>query len=243
MLKFEDFRIDCNNKPLFSGLNFAIESKAITSIVGPSGSGKTTILKSIIRMLDDQPEFKVSGSIIYDSLSICDSSLDKYLLRRKIGLVFQKPTIFPGTIYRNVIFGVNHLKSFNKKVGIQIAEKALREAYLWDEVKDRLFSPAHKLSLGQQQRMAIARTLAIGCEVLLMDEPTSSLDVLSSQKIEELMLHLAKEKTVILVTHNMSQAKKLSNSVILLDSQLKGSGIKILQSKDAIEGLEGHFFE
>jgi len=187
-------------------------SNQVTAFIGPSGCGKTTFLRSLNRMHDLTPEAEVSGQALLDGEDVYAPGVDPVVIRRKIGMVFQKPTPFPTkSIYDNVAAGLA-LVGINKKSFLDdVVERALRNAALWDEVKDRLRSPGGSLSGGQQQRLSIARALAIEPEVLLMDEPTSSLDPNSTFRIEELIQELKKQVTIVIVTHNMQQAQRVSD--------------------------------
>ncbi len=192
-------------------VNLDIQANKITSFIGPSGCGKSTLLKSINRMNDLVPGCKITGDILLDDTSIYgDINVD--LLRTKVGMVFQKPNLFPKSIYENIAFGPRTLGIKDKHQLDSIVESSLISANIWDETKDRLKSNALKLSGGQQQRLCIARALAVNPEVLLMDEPTSALDPISSAKIEELAMELKKDYTIVIVTHNMSQAVRISDN-------------------------------
>jgi phosphate transport system ATP-binding protein len=183
----------------------------VTALIGPSGCGKSTLLRCLNRMNDLIPHSRVEGQIFLDGQDICDPSVDVVALRRDIGMVFQKPNPFPKSIFENVAYGlrVNGMK--NKAFVAERVEKSLQEAALWDEVKDRLYESALGLSGGQQQRLCIARAMAVEPEVLLMDEPASALDPIATQKIEELIHKLKKTYTIIIVTHNMQQAARVSD--------------------------------
>ena len=188
-----------------------IKKNKITAFIGPSGCGKTTLLKSINRMNDLIDTCKIEGEILLEEENIYSvKNLEQF--RKRVGMVFQKPNPFPMSIYDNVAFGPR-AHGINQKQELDaIVEKALKDAAIWDEVKDRLHKSALSLSGGQQQRICIARTLAINPEVILMDEPTSALDPISTMKIEELILKLKKEYTVVIVTHNMQQAARISDT-------------------------------
>lgn len=192
-------------------VNLDIQENKITSFIGPSGCGKSTLLKSINRMNDLVPSCKITGDILLDDTSIYgDINVD--LLRTRVGMVFQKPNLFPKSIYENIAFGPRTLGIKDKHQLDSIVESSLISANIWNETKDRLKSNALKLSGGQQQRLCIARALAVNPEVLLMDEPTSALDPISSAKIEELTMELKKDYTIVIVTHNMSQAVRISDN-------------------------------
>ncbi len=183
----------------------------VTALIGPSGCGKSTYLRCLNRMNDLISGIKVKGQVILDTEDIYDPSLDVVTLRRRVGMVFQKPNPFPKSIFENVAYGlkVNGVKDTAKIT--EIVEKSLKQAAIWDEVKDRLNESALGLSGGQQQRLCIARALAVGPEVLLMDEPASALDPIATQKIEELIGELSSKLTIIIVTHNMQQAARVSD--------------------------------
>ena len=193
------------------GVNMDIQEKAITAFIGPSGCGKSTFLKTLNRMNDLVDNVRITGTVEIDGEDIYKKGIDTTILRKKIGMVFQQPNPFPMSIYDNIAYGprVHGLK--NKHELDRIVEESLRGAAIWDEVKDRLKKSALGLSGGQQQRICIARALAVEPEVLLMDEPTSALDPISTGKIEELMEDLKKKYTVVVVTHNMQQAVRVSD--------------------------------
>lgn len=192
-------------------VNIDIPEKSITALIGPSGCGKSTFLKTLDRMNDLIPSVKVTGDIRYKGTDIFSPSVDVNDLRRQIGMVFQKPNPFPMSIYDNIAYGPRTHGTTNKAKLDEIVETSLRGAAIWDEVKDRLKKSALSLSGGQQQRLCIARALAVEPEVLLMDEPTSALDPISTSKIEELANELKSKYTIIIVTHNMQQAVRISD--------------------------------
>ena len=188
-----------------------IPEKQVTALIGPSGCGKSTFLKTLDRMNDLVPGIKITGSIQYRGIEIYDPSVDVTWLRKQIGMVFQKPNPFPMSIYDNIAYGPRTHGIHNKKQLDEIVEKSLRGAAIWDEVKDRLKKSALSLSGGQQQRICIARALAVEPDVLLMDEATSALDPISTSKIEDLIAELKKSYTIVIVTHNMQQATRVSD--------------------------------
>lgn len=192
-------------------IHIQIPEKSITAFIGPSGCGKSTFLKSLNRMNDLIPSVKITGDVKYKEKDIYGSSVDVNELRREIGMVFQKPNPFPMSIYDNVAYGPRTHGIKSKAKLDDIVEQSLRDAAIWDEVKDRLKKNALGLSGGQQQRLCIARALAVKPAVLLMDEPTSALDPISTSKIEELTLKLKEDYTIIMVTHNMQQAVRISD--------------------------------
>lgn len=192
-------------------INLEIREKEVTAIIGPSGCGKSTYLKTLNRMVELVPIVRTSGTILYNNRSIFDSKLQVEHLRTRVGMVFQKPNPFPKSIYENIAYGPKIHGIRNKMILDEIVERSLRDAYIWDEVKDRLHESAYGLSGGQQQRLCIARCLAIEPEVILMDEPTSALDPKSTLKVEELIRELKDKYSIVIVTHNMQQAARISD--------------------------------
>lgn len=207
----QDLCLWYGNTQALHHINMEIPEKSITALIGPSGCGKSTFLKTMNRMNDLIPGVKVSGTIAYNGKNIFDPSVDVNMLRKEVGMVFQKPNPFPMSIYDNVAYGPRTHGITNRAKLDEIVERSLRDAAIWDEVKDRLKKSALGLSGGQQQRLCIARALAVEPAVLLMDEPTSALDPISTSKIEELALALKKKYTIIMVTHNMQQAARISD--------------------------------
>ena len=193
-------------------ISIAIPEKSITALIGPSGCGKSTFLKTLNRMNDLIPIVKITGKVTYKGRNIFDKDVDVNGLRRDVGMVFQKPNPFPMSIYDNIAYGPRTHGITNRVRLDEIVEQALRGAAIWDEVKDRLKKNALGLSGGQQQRLCIARALAVEPKVLLMDEPTSALDPISTSRIEELALQLKEKYTIIMVTHNMQQAVRISDN-------------------------------
>lgn len=192
-------------------VSITIPEKSITAFIGPSGCGKSTFLKTLNRMNDLIPSVRITGEVCYNGQNIYDSSVDVNELRREIGMVFQKPNPFPMSIYDNIAYGPR-THGIKSKVKLdEIVEQSLRDAAIWDEVKDRLKKNALGMSGGQQQRLCIARALAVKPKILLMDEPTSALDPISTSRIEELAIQLKKNYTIIMVTHNMQQAVRISD--------------------------------
>ena len=210
-------KISIKNMDLYYGdfhalkkVDLEIQEKEITAFIGPSGCGKSTLLKSLNRMNDLIPGCKITGDITLDGEDIY-GNMNVNLLRKRVGMVFQKPNPFPMSIYDNIAYGPRTHGIRSKKKLDEIVERSLRDAAIWDEVKDRLKKSALGMSGGQQQRLCIARALAVQPEVLLMDEPTSALDPISTSKIEELALELKKDYTIVIVTHNMQQATRISD--------------------------------
>lgn len=192
-------------------INIEIREKAITAFIGPSGCGKSTFLKTLNRMNDLIPDVKITGDIRYENSDIFSKEVDVNQLRKEIGMVFQKPNPFPMSIYDNIAYGPRTHGITNKVKLDEIVEGALRDAAIWDEVKDRLKKNALGMSGGQQQRLCIARALAVQPKILLMDEPTSALDPISTSRIEELVMELKEKYTIVMVTHNMQQAVRVSD--------------------------------
>jgi phosphate transport system ATP-binding protein len=213
-----DSRVIIENLNVYFGSNhvlinvtFPIKANSITAIIGPSGCGKSTFIRCLDRMNDIIPSARVTGKIILDGVDIYDPSYEPYELRKKVGMVFQKPNPFPKSIYENLAFGLRIHGVRKKEMIERRVIEALKSAALWDEVKDRLHESAFSLSGGQQQRLCIARTLAIQPEVILFDEPCSALDPISTGKIEDLMVSLKEKYTLAIVTHNMQQAARISD--------------------------------
>jgi len=199
------------NKIALSKINLNIEKQIVTALIGPSGCGKSTFIRTLNRMNDIIPNTRIEGRVMLDGRDIYRDDIDVWDLRRRVGMVFQKSNPFPKTIFENVAYGLRINGMKNKKDIAEVVEKALRCATLWDEVKDDLDKSALELSGGQQQKLCIARALAIEPEVILFDEPCSALDPISTAKIEELIQDLKKEYTIVIVTHNMQQAARISD--------------------------------
>jgi phosphate transport system ATP-binding protein len=219
VIQLERVRLSYSGKTVIDTASCTVRKNAVTAVVGPSGSGKSTLLRTLCRMNDRVPGFQVEGKVVVLGRDLNDPALNVYELRKQVGMVFQKPCVFPKSIYENVIFGLKYHASPNGKGFPERSEQALRDVFLWDEVKDRLDDPAHTLSQGQQQRLAMARTLAVDPEILLMDEPTSALDPKSSRAIEDLILSLKDRHTLVLVTHNVDQAERVAEDLICVDDK------------------------
>ncbi|MGB4439656.1 MAG: phosphate ABC transporter ATP-binding protein PstB [Sedimentibacter sp.] len=220
-MKVENLNFHYGSVKALSNINMNIEEKKITSLIGPSGCGKSTFIRTLNRMNDLIDGTKAEGKIIFDGQNILDDDIDIAELRKKVGMVFQKPNPFPKSIYENVIYGPKRHEKLNKSQLDEIVEQSLIKAALWKEVKDKLNASAFVLSGGQQQRMCIARCLAMQPEVILLDEPTSALDPIATMKIEELLNELKKDYTVVIVTHSMGQATRISdNTGFLLNGEL-----------------------
>lgn len=211
IIETKDLKLWYGDHQVLKGITMDIPEHQITALIGPSGCGKSTFLKTLNRMNDLVENVRITGEVKYDGKDIFSSNANVNELRKEIGMVFQKPNPFPMSIYDNVAFGPR-THGIRSKVKLdEIVERSLRDAALWDEVKDRLKTSALGMSGGQQQRLCIARALAINPEVILMDEPTSALDPISTSKIEDLAVELKKDYTVIMVTHNMQQAARISD--------------------------------
>jgi phosphate transport system ATP-binding protein len=206
-----DLNLFYGPKQALQSISLDIAERQVTAFIGPSGCGKSTYLRTLNRMNDLIPGVRITGSIMMDDVDIYQKGLDVVELRKRVGMVFQKSNPFPKTIWENVAYGPKILGNRNKARLNELVEKSLRQAALWDEVKDRLHHSAMGLSGGQQQRLCIARALAVEPEVLLMDEPASALDPISTAKIEELIFQLKEAYTIIIVTHNMQQAARVSD--------------------------------
>ncbi|RFU66021.1 phosphate ABC transporter ATP-binding protein PstB [Peribacillus glennii] len=209
--KTKELNLWYGDNQALKNINLEIIENEVTAIIGPSGCGKSTYIKTLNRMIELIPGVRTAGEISYRGRNILDKSYEVEELRTKVGMVFQKPNPFPKSIYENVVYGPRIHGIRDKKILNEIAEKSLRGAAIWDEVKDRLNQNAYGLSGGQQQRLCIARCLAIEPDVILMDEPTSALDPISTLKVEELMQELKKSYSIIIVTHNMQQAARISD--------------------------------
>ena len=211
IITVKDLCLWYGNHQALKNINIDIPEKSITALIGPSGCGKSTFLKTLNRMNDLIPGVKIEGQVCYKEQDIFEPSMDVNELRREIGMVFQKPNPFPMSIYDNTAYGPRTHGMKNRARLDDVVERSLRDAAIWDEVKDRLKKNALGLSGGQQQRLCIARALAVQPEVLLMDEPTSALDPISTSKIEELAMELKEKYTIVIVTHNMQQAVRISD--------------------------------
>ena len=212
IITVEDLCLWYGSSQALKNINIEIEPHSITALIGPSGCGKSTFLKTLNRMNDLIPGVKITGTVNYNGIDVYAPSTDVCELRREVGMVFQKPNPFPMSIYDNVAYGPRTHGVTSKAKLDDIVERSLRGAAIWDEVKDRLKKSALGLSGGQQQRLCIARALAVEPNVLLMDEPTSALDPISTSKIEELAMELKNKYTIIIVTHNMQQAVRISDN-------------------------------
>ncbi|MEM1952748.1 MAG: phosphate ABC transporter ATP-binding protein PstB [Candidatus Caldarchaeum sp.] len=235
VIEVKNLVVKYGNKYAIKDINLKFERSQITAIIGPSGCGKSTFLRCLNRMNDLIPEAKVEGKVFYRGIDIYSDSVDPVAVRTVVGMVFQRPNPFPMSIFNNVSFGlkVNGVK-FTKQEMYEKVKDALIKAALWDEVKDRLDAPAYSLSGGQQQRLCIARALAVDPDVILLDEPTVSLDPISTAKIEQLLRQICNEYTIIIVTHNMQQAARVSDytAVMMPDEQMIGRLIEFGPTKE-----------
>ncbi len=237
-LALQEGRLSAHNLQVYYGDFLAIRSvdldialRRITAIIGPSGCGKSTLLRAFNRMNDFIPTARVEGEIRFRGQNIYNPAVDPTALRRRIGMVFQKPNPFPKSIYENIAWGA-HINGFRGNPD-ELVETCLRKAALWDEVKDKLDQSGLSLSGGQQQRLCLARALAVGPEVILMDEPCSALDPIATLKIEDLMRELAANYTIVIVTHNMQQAARVSDftAMMMMDDQRAGSVIEFDETR------------
>lgn len=211
-IRVKDLNLYYGELHALKNIGIDISEKKVTALIGPSGCGKSTFIKTLNRMNDLVPGVKIEGEVLLDGENIYSRGVDVTLLRKRVGMVFQKPNPFPMSVYDNIAYGPRIHGTKSRRKLDEIVEQSLRGAALWDEIKDRLKKNAIGLSGGQQQRLCIARALAVEPEVLLMDEPTSSLDPISTMKIEDLISTLKNQYTIVIVTHNMQQAARISDS-------------------------------
>ncbi len=214
-LAAKKLNLSFGNKQILKNVNIAFAEKEITSLIGPSGCGKSTLLRSFNRMHDLSPDAKIDGLLSIDNTSLYDPKTPVTEIRKRIGMVFQKPNPLPKSIYENMAYGLR-IHNYDKSEIPDRIEQALKDSYIWEEVKDDLKKPAVRLSGGQQQRLCIARTVVLRPEVILMDEPCSALDPISTRKIEDLTLKLKEDFTIVIVTHSMSQAQRVSDKVAFM---------------------------
>lgn len=247
-LEVKDLKLFYGDHAALNGINMSILKRHVTAFIGPSGCGKSTLLRCFNRMNDLIEDARIEGQILLDGEDIYDRSIDIAALRRRIGMVFQKPNPFPKSVYENVAYGLRIQGIKDSRVLDEAVEKSLRAAALWNEVKDRLHDNALGLSGGQQQRLVIARAIAIEPEVLLLDEPASALDPISTLKIEELIYELKSKFTIIIVTHNMQQAARVSdytafmymgNLIEVSDTDTLFTNPSMKQTEDYITGRYG----
>lgn len=215
-LRIEDMSVSYGEKVTLKNISLEIPKNAVTAIIGPSGCGKSTFIRCLNRMNDLIPDFRLTGRVIYKGMDIYSSGVDVISLRRQIGMVFQKPNPFPKSVYENIAYGLRIQGVRDKRRLDHVVEQSLKKAALWEEIKDSLHSSALSLSGGQQQRLCIARALAVEPEIILFDEPCSALDPIATAKIEDLIMELRENYTVIIVTHNMQQAARVSEYTAFL---------------------------
>lgn len=227
ILQTRSLSVRAGPRMLLQDVTLSIPEREVFGIIGPSGAGKSTLLRCLNRLVELSPGLSVSGEVAFHGAPIYSPEVDADALRARIGMLFQQPVVFPRSIYQNVIFGMKHLGRVPRSGWKAAAEQALCDAALWDEVKDRLHHPAKCLSVGQQQRLCLARTLATGPEVILMDEPTSALDPRSAESIEQLIHQLKASCTLVLVTHNLDQLRRLANTAARIETR---SGIGTITS-------------
>ena len=221
VFELEDVQVCYGSNPAVAGVSFELYKNEITAFIGPSGCGKSTLIRCLNRMNDLIPTASIRGRVLYHGVDLYGDGVDPVQVRKRIGMVFQKPNPFPKSIYDNVAFGPRVL-GMPKDQMDEIVERSLVKAALWDEVKDRLKTNAFGMSGGQQQRLCIARALAIDPDVILMDEPASALDPISTAAIEDLMLELVEQYSIVVVTHNMQQAARVSNRTAFFNVDLDG---------------------
>ena len=229
VLETRNLTVTASGKTILRDIAFSVQRHQIVGIIGSSGAGKSTLLKSLNRLLELNPQYRVSGDVLLAGQSIHAPEMDADELRARIGIIFQQPAIFPKSIFQNVIFGTRHQRKVSHQDWPEVVERALVEAALWNEVKDRLKDSALRLSVGQQQRLCLARALAVDPEVILMDEPTSALDPKSTEAIEELILRLKNTRSIVLVTHNLGQARRVADWLTCISvrdgaGEIAGSG-------------------
>ncbi len=215
-IKTDNLKVNFGKKDVLKGISIEIPEKSVVAIIGPSGCGKSTFLRSLNRMNDFVREVKVEGKVFLDGKNIYDSDVNVFELRKRVGMVFQKPNPFPKSIFENVAYGLRIHGIKDKKLIYQRVEESLKDANLWEEVKDKLFDSAFSLSGGQQQRLCTARALAVEPEVLLMDEPASALDPIATNRLEHLIEKLKEKYTIVIVTHNIQQAARVSDYTAFL---------------------------
>jgi phosphate transport system ATP-binding protein len=231
-IEVKDYGFYYGTNKVLSDISMDIPENSITALIGPSGCGKSTFLRTFNRMNDLLPGTKVDGDIVIDGMDIYKDNIDVVELRKRIGMVFQRPNPFPKTIYDNIVYGPRLHRKYTKSELDDIVESSLKKAALWDEVKEKLNTNALDLSGGQQQRLCIARVLAVESEIILMDEPASALDPISTQKIEDLIDELKQSYTIVIVTHNMQQAARVSQKTAFLLMESFGTPATLVEYDD-----------
>jgi phosphate transport system ATP-binding protein len=228
LLAARNLGVSCGRRPLLSGIDLELAPRQTLAVLGPSGAGKTTLLRCFNRLVELTPGLAVRGEVVLHGESIYRRGVDADALRERIGMIFQQPVVFPGSIFANVVFAVRRTGRVARRRWPELVERVLRQTALWPEVEHRLDEPAASLSVGQQQRLCLARVLAGDPEVLLLDEPTSALDPRSTEAIEELLAQLKERCSLIVVTHNPAQARRLADSAAFLAQ--RGEGGEIVES-------------
>jgi len=228
LITVENLSVKIGSATILDNVSLKVAPRTVFGLVGPSGAGKSTLLRCLNRLIEMTPHARVTGQIRYHGSDIFQSDIDADALRARIGMIFQQPVVFPTSIERNVLFGIRRLRRLSRSDARDLVERSLGEAALWNEVKDRLGAPGLALSIGQQQRLCLARALATDPEVILMDEPTSALDARSSEAIEALILRLKAERTIVLVTHNLEQARRVTDWIACLCTEPGGG--RVLES-------------
>lgn len=211
LLDVREIQVRTGSKVILRDTSFTLEQGEVFGLIGPSGAGKSTLLRCLNRLNDLVPGLQVQGDVLLHGQSVYSAGGDVNTLRTRVGMLFQQPVVFPETIAENVLFGARRVRSLSSSERSSLVESSLREVALWEEVRDRLHCPATVLSVGQQQRLCLARALAVGPEVILMDEPTSALDPKSTAAIEELVLRLKERLAIVIVTHNIAQARRVTD--------------------------------
>ncbi len=228
-LQVKEISVAVNGREVLKKVSTAAQDRKILAIIGPSGSGKSTLMRAMNRTLEMIPGARMTaGTIMFRTDNLCSSVVDQRLVRKRIGMVQQKPVAFPMSIRENVLFGARFHRSISRREADEVVETSLQQSGLWNEVKDRLHDPASRLSIGQLQRLCIARTLANGPELLLMDEPCSALDPISTATIEEMVMTLKQSLPVVIVTHNLAQARRISDQCLFLSD-----GVAVEQGETA----------
>ncbi len=215
-IKTKDLRLKFGDKEILKGISIDIPENSVVAVIGPSGCGKSTFVRSLNRMNDFIKDVKISGKVYLDGKDIYEQNVNVFELRKRVGMIFQKPNPFPKSIYENIAYGLKIHGIKDRRIIQQTVEESLKDANLWEEVKDKLFESAFSISGGQQQRLCTARALAIKPEVILMDEPASALDPIATNKLEHLIEKLKKDYTIVIVTHNIQQAARISDYTAFL---------------------------
>ncbi|MGF1657363.1 MAG: phosphate ABC transporter ATP-binding protein [Verrucomicrobiales bacterium] len=230
ILRVENLGVTIGRTTILEKISLEVSPYTVFGLVGSSGAGKSTLLRCLNRMIEMTPGVRIDGSIHFHGRETLNGAVDGDALRARIGMIFQQPVVFPTSIEGNVLFGVRRLRRLSRSDSAGLVEQSLREASLWEEVKNRLRKPAQTLSIGQQQRLCLSRTLATDPEVILMDEPTSALDARSTEAIESLILRMKEKRTIVLVTHNLGQARRVTDWVACLCPSASTGAGELLES-------------